>query len=445
MFLIRWLLKIVNFIPGYIIFGPKKHFLGNVRTTAFFKGPAIISMNHTAFLDYIVALLLFPFRRMDVLVSEAMYNYNPVLRFCLKCFGVIKVSALTGNMAAVNEAVGKIKKGHLVLIFPEGRIETTPELMEYRQSAALIALSSGAPVIPIFHDGNIKPFKRDMVFIGSEMYAGDFTCPEDNLSQAAAKFTKAIFEKTKLFHDNFYRYFYSRFDKTPAKKEKASFPNLFVKYTAWPLIKILIRPRVICENEIAKMALYNRKKSMVICNHTWWLDNPVIHLVFFKRKVRSVAAKDIAEKNAAQRIMQSIMGSVFIDRFGYDWAGIKNCMDILNNEGCLSICPEGHFNFTDELLPFQKGAAMISVMTSAPVIPVYINCAYKAFKKSYIFVGEPVILTNDQGKPDIDEANAQLERKMEELRSYAYDNTPQKDLSLIRAAREANRIRVAKF
>ena len=104
MFLIRWLLILNSIIPALIIFPIKKIFLRRNKKEKY-KGPLIICMNHTAFLDYVEALLAFPFRRIHVLVGAQFYAYNPVLTFFLKAMGVIRVDSVTGNMDAVNRAV----------------------------------------------------------------------------------------------------------------------------------------------------------------------------------------------------------------------------------------------------------------------------------------------------------------------------------------------------
>ena len=58
MFLIRWLLYINSIIPALILFPIKKIYLRKNKKEKY-KGPVVISMNHTAFLDYVEALLAF--------------------------------------------------------------------------------------------------------------------------------------------------------------------------------------------------------------------------------------------------------------------------------------------------------------------------------------------------------------------------------------------------
>ena len=174
MFIIRWFLILNSIIPALILFPIKKIYLRKDKKQKY-KGPKIIAMNHTAFLDYLEALLAFPGRRKYVLVGAQFYAFNPFLTFLLKAMGVIRVDEVTGNMDAVNKAVEVLNKGHDILIFPEGHIETEGKLLEYKQAAALISLSSGCPIVPVFHNGRIGPGKRDLVFVagqGTGFYKG---------------------------------------------------------------------------------------------------------------------------------------------------------------------------------------------------------------------------------------------------------------------------------
>lgn len=54
MFLIRWLLILNSIIPALILFPIKKIYLRK-EIKQKYKGPKIIAMNHTAFLDYLEA------------------------------------------------------------------------------------------------------------------------------------------------------------------------------------------------------------------------------------------------------------------------------------------------------------------------------------------------------------------------------------------------------
>ena len=445
MFLIRWILKITGLIPALLLFHPRKIFLGSLKSTVRFKGPAVISMNHTGFLDYIAALSMFPFRRMDVLVSEAMYQYSPVLRFMLKAMGVVKVASLTGNMESVNEAVNKLKKGHLILIFPEGRIETTKELFPYQMGAALIALSADVPIVPMYIEGKYGLGKRRNCFVAEPMYPKDIVPEGTGLKDSAAMITEDLYQKTQEIHDYYFQYYYTSAEKKPKRPSYAGAAYLFVKYTAIPLLKLFMNPRIICENERAALALHQEKRMVIISNHSWWMDLPLVHYAFRHRRPRSLAARDVAELNRFQRIMQEVMGCIFIDRFHYDWGTIKLCMDELNAEHCISVCPEGKLNFEDEISPFHKGAAMLALTTGTPVVTVYLNCSYKPFHRAVIMIGEPVMAGQSTNTAEIEAFNHVLEEKMKSVKEMAQKQTSPKEQQVIEQQKQVNREKVRNF
>ena len=193
------------------------------------------------------------------------------------------------------------------------------------------------------------------------------------------------------------------------------------------------------------MALYAKKRMVVISNHTWWIDMPLVYYVFKRRSPRSIAAKDVADKSKGQKIMQTVMGCVFIDRFGYDWANMKTCLDELNSDGCISICPEGILNFGEKLGEFHSGAAMMALITDSPVVPVYINGSYNLFSKTYIYIGSPLIFERKTDADSIKAANSVMEEKMEEIRLNTVRITPKAEQEAIIAARMRNKDKVSRF
>ena len=231
MFIIRWFLILNSIIPALILFPIKKIYLRKDKKQKY-KGPKIIAMNHTAFLDYLEALLAFPGRRKYVLVGAQFYAFNPFLTFLLKAMGVIRVDEVTGNMDAVNKAVEVLNKGHDILIFPEGHIETEGKLLEYKQAAALISLSSGCPIVPVFHNGRIGPGKRDLVFVGSYMYPDTYICREglETLQDRAQAFTKELQERTEVYRQFYLRNFMIADGEKLKRPKYAGFLYNFMKY-----------------------------------------------------------------------------------------------------------------------------------------------------------------------------------------------------------------------
>ncbi len=418
MFIIRWLLYLNSIIPALILFPIKKIYLRKNKKEKY-KGPVIISMNHTSFLDYIEALLAFPGRRKYVLVGAKFYAWNPVLTFFLKAMGVIKVDEVTGNMDAVNKAVEQLNKGHNILIFPEGHIETEGKLMEYKQAAALISLSSGCPIVPVFHNGRIGPGKRDLMFIGSLMYPDTYVCRDDleSLSDRANAFTADLQERTEEYRQ-FYLNNFMIADGEKLKRPKyAGFLYNFMKYTALPGIKILMRTKISYGGDLARGTRYMDKGMVIVANHSWWIDSALLYYVFWRVYCRSLAAKDVAEVNKSWGFFEKAMGCVLLDRSGFDWNSLKTMMNGLKDHEPFIIFPEGHMNYDDEFLEFMKGPAMLSLYSHRPVVPVYIHTSYKLFKPTRFVIGDPI----EFDKAGLVTDNESLEKANEMMREALYN------------------------
>ena len=418
MFIIRWLLYLNSIIPALILFPIKKIYLRKNKKEKY-KGPVIISMNHTSFLDYIEALLAFPGRRKYVLVGAKFYAWNPVLTFFLKAMGVIKVDEVTGNMDAVNKAVEQLNKGHNILIFPEGHIETEGKLMEYKQAAALISLSSGCPIVPVFHNGRIGPGKRDLMFIGSLMYPDTYVCRDDleSLSDRANAFTADLQERTEEYRQFYLNNFMIADGKKLKRPKYAGFLYNFMKYTALPGIKILMGTKISYGGDLARGTRYMDKGMVIVANHSWWIDSALLYYVFWRVYCRSLAAKDVAEVNKSWGFFEKAMGCVLLDRSGFDWNSLKTMMNGLKDHEPFIIFPEGHMNYDDEFLEFMKGPAMLSLYSHRPVVPVYIHTSYKLFKPTRFVVGDPI----EFDKAGLVTDNDSLEKANEMMREALYN------------------------
>lgn len=418
MFIIRWLLYLNSIIPALILFPIKKIYLRKNKKEKY-KGPVIISMNHTSFLDYIEALLAFPGRRKYVLVGAKFYAWNPVLTFFLKAMGVIKVDEVTGNMDAVNKAVEQLNKGHNILIFPEGHIETEGKLMEYKQAAALISLSSGCPIVPVFHNGRIGPGKRDLMFIGSLMYPDTYVCRDDleSLSDRANAFTADLQERTEEYRQFYLNNFMIADGKKLKRPKYAGFLYNFMKYTALPGIKILMGTKISYGGDLARGTRYMDKGMVIVANHSWWIDSALLYYVFRRVYCRSLAAKDVAEVNKSWGFFEKAMGCVLLDRSGFDWNSLKTMMNGLKDHEPFIIFPEGHMNYDDEFLEFMKGPAMLSLYSHRPVVPVYIHTSYKLFKPTRFVIGDPI----EFDKAGLVTDNESLEKANEMMREALYN------------------------
>ena len=76
-----------------------------------------------------------------------------------------------------------------------------------------------------------------------------------------------------------------------------------------------------------------------------------------------------------------MMGIIPVNRAIHDKSVIPTCVKLLEHENVIGIFPEGTINRTDNIImPFKKGAVVMSFDTGAPIIPFAITGEYKKGK-----------------------------------------------------------------
>jgi len=114
-------------------------------------GPAILMINHIAFIDPIVVLNVLP-RNIVPLAKVEVYEY-PLIGIIPKMWGVIPVKREDVDRYAVRQVINVLDAGEIVLVAPEGT--RSPALTRAKEGIAYLANRSGVMVIPVAIDGTI--------------------------------------------------------------------------------------------------------------------------------------------------------------------------------------------------------------------------------------------------------------------------------------------------
>ena len=103
-----------------------------------------------------------------------------------------------------------------------------------------------------------------------------------------------------------------------------------------------------------------------------------------KRPVRYVA-KDELMKGIKKYFFKAV-GIIPVNRRIHDKSVIPTCVNILYKEQIVGIFPEGTINRTkDIIMPFKKGAVVMSIRAKSKIVPFAINGMYKRGKLKIIF------------------------------------------------------------
>lgn len=110
-------------------------------------GPCILAPNHVSYLDPIVVQLTFP-RHITFLMAGHIFRYR-WLRWFYSFWGAIPLDEGRVVAGAMKSALGAARSGHVVGIFPEGRISESGVLQDGREGVATLMQRARVPVVPV--------------------------------------------------------------------------------------------------------------------------------------------------------------------------------------------------------------------------------------------------------------------------------------------------------
>lgn len=181
--------KIIAAIPGLLAFRPKWLYM-NKKAKKRIRGGAILIGNHTGYSDPIYMQYGVWYRRHHFLCAKEFFEGKA--RFFFKNFMCIPIDRENFGMDIFREITEHLKQGELVSMFPEGQIEK--ELNSFKSGMILMALQSGAPIVPIY----IKP--RKTVWHRLVMAIGEPVDVAEVCGGSRPSFSK-IESVTELLHD----------------------------------------------------------------------------------------------------------------------------------------------------------------------------------------------------------------------------------------------------
>ena len=172
-----------NFKFFGVIWGKTLSFIFNIKLVV--KGKHnlqnrnyVFASNHASLID--IPLLLIAVNRYTVFIAKSELSKIPIFKSILDMAGFIFVDRKNNDNAvkSMNNLMEDIKKiPRSVAIFPEGTRTSDGELLPFKKGAAIFAINTNIPVIPVAISGTYSWSKKKLFDISQSVISFEFGEP----------------------------------------------------------------------------------------------------------------------------------------------------------------------------------------------------------------------------------------------------------------------------
>jgi len=164
---------LINLLPALIAFKTKTYYEDGAKQNKRLCGGVIIISNHRSFWDGICISLRFFFKKLHFLVDNWYQNRLKALKFLIKTAGGIIIDRDGRGFDYIEKAKRVTAKGRAILVFPEGDFKFTDEPAKFNAGYIMLAVKTGARIVPVVNDFNYGLFKRVRLMAGNGI---DLSC-----------------------------------------------------------------------------------------------------------------------------------------------------------------------------------------------------------------------------------------------------------------------------
>ncbi|MCA1610296.1 MAG: lysophospholipid acyltransferase family protein [Thermoanaerobaculia bacterium] len=123
--------------------------------------PVVLVANHESLADILVLLAHVPFQ-VRFLAKRSVFSI-PVLGWSIRAAGFVPVDRgdRARSASTLDAALARLESGRSVVIFPEETRTRTGELLPFKKGAAVLALRSARPLLPVAISGTRQVLSRE--------------------------------------------------------------------------------------------------------------------------------------------------------------------------------------------------------------------------------------------------------------------------------------------
>ncbi|HET9943242.1 MAG TPA: AMP-binding protein [Terriglobia bacterium] len=126
------------------------------------QAPFMLCPNHQSFLDGPLLISVLPKRVIDriFILGYTDYFKGRVMGFAAKMSRIVAVDADANLVQALQVGAAGLRKGKVLLVFPEGTRTIDGQLGEFKKGSAILAYELGVPVVPVGLKGAFEMWPR---------------------------------------------------------------------------------------------------------------------------------------------------------------------------------------------------------------------------------------------------------------------------------------------
>lgn len=126
------------------------------------EGGVLVVSNHQSHFDPPLVGMACP-RRMNYLARDTLFKFAP-FRWLINSLDAIPIDREGIGMGGLKETLRRLKRGEMVLIFPEGTRSRDGEISKFRPGFTALAVRSKAAILPVAIEGAYTAWPRRQKF-----------------------------------------------------------------------------------------------------------------------------------------------------------------------------------------------------------------------------------------------------------------------------------------
>ena len=153
----RWFYSAVSvacFLTGLILFRLRCRGRHHIPR----QGSVLVCANHQSVMDPVLVGLAIP-RRLNFLARRTLFEKQP-LAWLITYLDAIPIDRDGMGLEGIKETLRRLKRGEMVLIFPEGTRTSDGELQSLKPGFQAVARRSQAALLPVAIDGAYQAWPR---------------------------------------------------------------------------------------------------------------------------------------------------------------------------------------------------------------------------------------------------------------------------------------------